>query len=297
MHIRRLFLVTKSALVLVLLFMVFKTVMTSQQPRRILGPTTAVGTENIVQVRQTDPENVSADDYSAIVEKDIFGTGESLRGQDDGLLADSAASQALSAEDQLGLALLGTVSGSPTVARAVVKQAKGGAIGVHRTGDTIAGASVESIEKDAVFLKYNGRRMVLRRHTGWSAGSDDGVREAAPQHTEDSAMAMRSLSVRQVPLDDRAGTGPVETLLGKAVIEPYVVNGQTAGLRLTGLKDIPAAKNLGLREGDVITVVNGQQLTGRQKAFQILKKARAQPTVSMELLRGNKTKRISFGLR
>jgi general secretion pathway protein C len=284
-------------LALVLLFVAVKTVMNSQQPKRIVGPATAVGTENIVQVSQTNPDDVSADDYSVIVQRNIFGTGESSRRQGGGFFGDGATSQALSAEEELGLLLLGTVSGSPTVARAVVKQANGGVIGVHRTGDKVAGASIESIEKDVVFLKYNGRRMVLRRRTGWSGGSEDAVGEAVLPHAEDSATARRSLSVRQIPLDTTAGTGPIETLLGKAVIVPHVVNGQTAGLRLTGLKDIPVAKDLGLREGDVITVVNGQQLTSKQKAFQILKKARARPTVSIELLRGNRTERMSFGLR
>lgn len=297
LHIRRLLLVTKSGLVLALLLVVFKTVTTSQRPQRILGPTTAAGTENVVQTRQTEPPSITAEDYSAIVQTDIFSTGESSRRQDEGLSGNGTVSGVLSAEDELGLVLLGTVSGSPAVARAVVKQTKDGEIGVHRTGDTIAGASVESIRKDTVMLKYNGQRMILRRNTGWSSGQENNGREAAPRHAERSELTARSVPVRQVPLDDRAGTGPIDALLSRAVIEPHAVNGQTVGLRITGLKDITAAGDLGLREGDVITVVNGQQLTSKQKAFQILKKARAQPGVSIELLRDSKTKRISFGSR
>ncbi|UCG59177.1 MAG: hypothetical protein JSU70_06640 [Phycisphaerales bacterium] len=288
----------KSALVLALLFVVFKTVTISEQPRRILGPTAAVGTENTVQLEQTDPAKILVDDYSAIVEKDIFGTGESSHGQDEVASGGGPASEAPSAERELGLALLGTVSGSPTVARAVVEQTESGTIGVHRTGDTVAGAIVVSIGKETVILNYNGRRLALTRNLSRLTSNKGGVREAAPQQMEqDSSVASGNLPVRQVPLDDRAGTGPVETLLSRAVIEPYAVNGRTAGLRITGLKDIPQAKNLGLKEGDVITVVNRQQLTSKQKAFQILKKARGQPTVSMELLRDNKTKKISFALR
>jgi len=298
LYVRRLFLAIKAGLVLVLLFLVFRTVMTFRQAGRILGPTTAVGTENVGEADRAKPARTLVTDYSAIVEQNIFGTDGSSRRQDKALSGDTMANRTLSAGEQLGVVLIATVSGSPTACRAVVKDVKSGAVGIFKIGDAVAGARVKSIERDTVTLERNGRTMLLRRQEGRSTVSDnDRQMSASPRVGRNSSPSEPSPTVRSVPPDDRAGAGPVETVLRDAVIEPYTVNGEAEGLRVTGLEDIPAAKDLGLREGDVITVVNGQRLTSKQKAFQILKKARTQPTVDIELLRGNKAKEMSFDLR
>ncbi len=88
----------------------------------------------------------------------------------------------------------------------------------------------------------------------------------------------------------------VAEVFRKATIEPYVKNDRIEGLRITGLDKIPMAELFGLQDGDVIRKVNGQQLTSKQKAFQVLMKARTQPKVDIELLRNGKSKGLSFGL-
>jgi type II secretory pathway component PulC len=298
LYVRRLFLAIKAGLVLVLLFLVFRTVTAFQQAGRILGPNTAAGTENAGEAGGADPAGTSVADYSAIIEQNIFGIDGSSQGQDGTLSGDTSTDRTVSAEEELGVVLIATVAGSPTACRAVVKDAKSGAVGIFRIGDTVEGARLESIERDIVVLEDNGRQMLLRRKEGRSTVSKNDMQTGADAQARGGSGASKaSFKVRPVPPDDRAGTGPVETVLRDAVIETHTVNGRTEGLKVTGLEDIPAAKDLGLREGDVITVVNGQRLTSKQKAFQILKKARTQPTVNMKLLRGNKTKEMSFDLR
>ncbi len=88
----------------------------------------------------------------------------------------------------------------------------------------------------------------------------------------------------------------IETILTEAVIDCYAPDGETQGLRITGLENIPMAKKLGLKNGDVICAVNGQRLTGKKKAYQVFQKAKTQPAITFELLRDNKTKRLSFDL-
>lgn len=82
----------------------------------------------------------------------------------------------------------------------------------------------------------------------------------------------------------------------RATIEPYVKDGQTEGLRLSGLENIPMAEMLGLRNGDIVQSVNGQQLTSKQKAFQVLMKAKTQSSIDVQLLRDGQSKNLSFKL-
>jgi general secretion pathway protein C len=93
------------------------------------------------------------------------------------------------------------------------------------------------------------------------------------------------------------GTSYLEDVLHKAKIEPYVRNGRIQGLKITGLEDASVTALLGLRNGDIVQKVNGQSLTNKQKAFQVLQKAKAQPKLQIQLLRDGKTQELSFDLQ
>lgn len=89
----------------------------------------------------------------------------------------------------------------------------------------------------------------------------------------------------------------VETILRKAVIEPYHINGHIEGLRITGLDKILLARDLLIQSGDIIRAVNGQPLNSKRRAYEIFKKARKLPTMKIELLRDGKTKTLLYYLR
>lgn len=89
----------------------------------------------------------------------------------------------------------------------------------------------------------------------------------------------------------------VETILRKAVIEPYHINGQIEGLRITGLDKILLARDLLLKSGDIIRAVNGHPLSSKRRAYEIFKRARKLPTMKIELLRDGKTKTLLYYLR
>jgi hypothetical protein len=84
----------------------------------------------------------------------------------------------------------------------------------------------------------------------------------------------------------------VETILRKAVIEPYCVNGQVKGLQISGLEKISQAKDLLLKSGDVIVAVNGNSLGSKKDAYNIFKKARKEPIMIIDLLQNGYPKKF-----
>jgi type II secretory pathway component PulC len=86
----------------------------------------------------------------------------------------------------------------------------------------------------------------------------------------------------------------VETILRKAVLESYRINDQIVGLRITGLDKILAARELLLKSGDVIQVVNGQPLISKKGAYKIFKRARKLPIMEIELLRNGKSQKLLY---
>ena len=84
----------------------------------------------------------------------------------------------------------------------------------------------------------------------------------------------------------------VETILRKAVIEPYCVNGEIEGLQINGIDEISQAKDLLLKSGDVIIAVNGKALNSKKDAYDIFKKARKEPIMIIDLLQDGETKKL-----
>jgi len=202
LYIRKVLFVIKLALVLLLCFVIVKTVIIPQHPARIFTPASAVGTENKSANGAENPVEALVEDYSDIVERNIFGGAVPSDVEDKSSRLNKFDCVAKSAEEELSLALVGTVCGSAEVSRAIIKNTKTKLLKMYKTGQNVA-----------------------------------------------------------------------------------------------DLENIPMAKALGLKNGDIIRVVNGHRLTSKQKALQVFKKARSQETMSVELLRDGETKELSFDLQ
>lgn len=195
--------------------------------------------------------------------------------------------------DRLPLVLLGTVAGSRSVARAILKDTRTQTPFMRRLGDQVGDARIEEIRSDAVVLAYAGQMRTLRlsRQAGQAA--------TVPLATATPAEPNRILRVESVdyrPNRTQTRLAAVDGLLAKASILPYTLNGRCEGLLLSGLDSIPLAKTAGLEEGDVLRVMNGQDITSKQKAFQIFRKVKTGDTLDIELLRNGRVKQLSFDL-
>jgi type II secretion system protein C len=287
MYIRKVLLVSKLALALVLGYVVIITLV-PEHKEKSSTPASALG-DGAVRVNQvTGSMELSLEDYSEIIKSNPFDSS----GQTASSGKWSSMAYQYSVSEELGLALSGTVSGSSEVARAIIKDLKTGALDLYKIDQTVAGARIESIEENAVVLVCNGQRTILKLNIT-SSGSNDNT-QLSPSQT---ANEMSKVAKADVPAKNaQTKIGYVEAVLNNAAIEPYFVDGQVEGLQITGLENLSIAKNLGLKNRDVIRSVNGHQLTNKQKAYQVFKKAKSQPTIDIDLLRDNNTKKLSFSM-
>lgn len=274
----------KAALIVVLAYAGFRTI-TGRLHFGAFDPAVVSGDERTTEVPPTTVRTQSRSDCAAILRGNLFA------GPDDAVLpAETDPSQAMDSmpsAEELGLRLVGAIAGGPAISRANIQNTKANTTGVYRIGDTIASARVEAIQQDAVVLLHEGRQLILRLHTN-AAGDKEPQTAAEPQAEEKPAPASKQVALPAVKADY------IAEVFRKATIEPIVKNDQTEGLKITGLDKIPMAELFGLKNGDVIQSVNGQQLTSKQKAFQVLMKARTQSKVDIQLLRNGKSKDLSF---
>jgi type II secretion system protein C len=288
MYIRKVLLISKYALVLMLVYVLVRTLVSDYAEQNSSPASALAGAANMDQT--TGWTAMSSEDYTEIVERNPF--DQSGQTEDSGQW--TSTTRYSSTSEELGLALSGTVSGNREVARAIIKDLKTGVPDLYKIDETVGGARVTSIEEDTVVLVSNGQKTVLKLNMV-NSNINNGTQFSSDQTSGKLRQAAKtdSLAHKANP-NDQTKSGRVEALLNNAVIEPYFADGQAEGLQITGLENISFAKDIGLRNRDVIRSVNGHILTNKQKAYQVLKKAASQPAIDIELLRDNKTKKLSF---
>lgn len=284
-HLIKIMWAVKALLIVVLIYAGFQAIMGRAHLGRVLDPDTASGEERTPDEQAATTAD-SPRDYSAIVRRNLFTGPDRLAlqtGPSRSQMLDSMGSA-----EQLGLKLIGAIAGGPAASRAIIQNTQNNTINPYRIGDAVASATIESILRDAVILRHQGRQLVLRLHTGTGADGGDSKQSREPRSSASAAPYQGAT----VPLSTQAGY--VEEVFRKVEIEPYVKNNQTQGLKLSGLEKVPMAELFGLKDGDIIQTINGQQLTSKQKAFQVLMKAKSQSRIDIQLLRDGKSKDLSF---
>ena len=289
----KVFWILRLALLLILGCVVLKTVLILQGADETFVPNSTIGAEDKIRVEPAVVPERSFQDFSAIFERDLFGhSAPSMVPEKPQKVKGSSDPNGLNKEE-LSIALLGTVAGSPEVSRAIIENVETNVLSLYKVGDTVANASIENIGKNAVVLLHQGQRKTVRL----------GARESTRRETDNVKSVLARNAPRARKRDkERSYTTFADklrhaaTMLPEAVIEPYTVDGHIEGLKITGLEDIRPLEELGLRNGDVIRSVNGHRLTSKQIAFQISKKVRSQTVVSIELMRGSRIETFSFDL-
>lgn len=297
MNTRKALFASKLALALVLAYVVVRVILSPGGVDSRPAPVSAQGKGMAQAIETTRLPDLSLEDYSEIVKRNPF--GNSSQTTDLGQLSLTADSFGFdrSVSEDLGLVLFGTVSGSPLFARAVIKDLKTDVFDIYKIGQVVGNARIESIEANAVILLHDEQRKVLEI-TGWQFNSGDNNHVSSSQTTKEISKTLETdLLSEKTNTNIRTKIEHIENVLKKVTIKPYVVNGRTEGLRITGLENLKTGKRFGLKNGDVIRTINGHLLTSKQKAYQVFKKARSQEAITFELLRGDKPKKLSFTLR
>jgi len=196
--------------------------------------------------------------------------------------------------------LLATVAGDDQIARAVIENLKSKIQNIYKTGDIIGGAQIERIERNKVVVLYREQHEVLNLNITCNALSPvDKNKESIIAPKQNATESVQVVSPFERGIEKRAfvrQVPPIEVFFKKMEVAPYIINGRQEGLSITGLDDLGMAGYFGFENGDVIQNVNGQALTDKQKAFQVLKKARSQSSLNVQLLRNQQKMDLSFEL-
>lgn len=196
-------------------------------------------------------------------------------------------------ETRLNLKLAGIIlADKAELSRALIANSNGKQKS-YRVGDSIEGASasVHEIHSDHVVLERNGRYETLRlqKTSGTSSNKNSTVKSSRPS-SSGSGVATELKSVREQILKDPSKAGDFIR------VRPVYSKGALTGYRIYPGKDRALFRKVGLRSGDLVKSINGQNLNDPQKAFTMLSTLSSATTISLELERRGRTENVSVDL-
>jgi general secretion pathway protein C len=184
-------------------------------------------------------------------------------------------------------------------ARAVIEDTTTRRQELYRVGDEIAGARVAAIDWDRVTLERAGAEEVLELVPPAATEAGEPPPDA-PRAAPGVPERIRQTAENAYVVDRRELTGTAASMSGlmtqlRAVAEVH--DGRPAGFRLFQIRDDSLFARLGLKDGDVVRRVNGDEIAEPAALLGFLERLKSEPRVALDIVRGDAPRTLVYDLR
>ena len=172
---------------------------------------------------------------------------------------------------------------TPTVTKGIVS-AK------NRTLDVDANTTLKGlIQTDAAINHGNSGGALLN-----AAGELVGINSAAIPDAQNVGFAIAINTIK--PLIDQLKSGSPPATTGTAPVLGITMQNTVSGAAITGITSGSGAANAGLQVGDVITKINGRDVTTTAEVGAAIAALKPDATVTLQIVRGGKTQSVTATL-
>ena len=89
----------------------------------------------------------------------------------------------------------------------------------------------------------------------------------------------------------------LDKMAREARVVPNFADGKTNGFKVFAIRRNSALRNMGLKNNDVLTSVNGFDLSNTEKALEIYSKLQSEKSLSLEVLRDGQPVTLEYDIR
>jgi general secretion pathway protein C len=219
--------------------------------------------------------------YDPIIERNLFNTKSGAERQPEPVVFENLQ------PTSLNLKLLGTVTGDQDKAFAVIQNSQGRQQQLYRIGDTIQKATLKMILREKVVLHVGGKDEILE------------IEKIETKQTRRSsrkygATDSRNITVKRSKI--KASVKNINKLMQQARVRPHFTNGKADGLSLTGIKPNSIFHDMGLKSGDIITSVNGNNIESVEDMLKFYQSLQTAESVNLKLKRRGRMKTIDYNI-
>lgn len=224
--------------------------------------------------------------YNTIIERNLFKTKAAAD------IKTSPINVRSLKQTQLNLKLWGTVTGLDDKNYAVIEELKTRKQNLYRLGDRIQNASVKMVLREKVVLNVDGLDEVLEIEKPRSSGRFTPPLQATLQ--PDSGRSQR-IALRRAHVEN--ALADVNNLLTQVNIQPHFQDGKQDGILLSRIKPRSFFLRMGLRNGDIITGVNGKPLQSVDDALKLYENLISSENLSLQLKRRGRPRTIDYSFQ
>jgi general secretion pathway protein C len=200
----------------------------------------------------------------------------------------------------LKLKLWGTVTGQNGRAYAVIEDTKTRQQNLYHIGDSIQNAVVKLILREKVVLNVDDRDEIL-------AMEEIRGRRASARSTQQNIRASsatgRKLPVSSYPRKIKLQSDQIQSamenlgqLMQQATLRPHIEDGQPAGISITGIKPNAIFRRMRLRNGDVITGVNGNSIGSVEDAARVFEELSSGSDIQLQIKRRGREQTLDYSI-
>ena len=227
--------------------------------------------------------------YRTIVNRDIFNTAkqEMVKPEPKKVNLDTLK------ETELKLKLWGTVSRQDGAAYAVIEDTKTREQNLYRTGDSIQNATVKLILREKVVLTVNNSDEILTMEEIASGGKSrrTGRRSQSARKLPVSSYS-RKITLNRANIENALEN--VGDLMNQATIRPHIEDGRPAGIAITGIRPNAIFRKMRLRNGDVITGVNGRSIESVEDAISVFEDLTSASDIKVDIKRRGRNQTLDY---
>ena len=228
--------------------------------------------------------------YGAIAKRNLFNTNSDLE----------VPTQAINVDDlketDLNLKLWGTVTGKGRRAYAVIEDTKTRKQNLYRIGDTIQDATLKLILRQKVVFSVKDRDEVLGMQEAGTAKRSGPSPRVAKRGASPPKLPV-SPNPRQLTLKSDQIQNALENLdqlMEQARIRPHIEDGKASGISITGIKPNTVFRKMRLRNGDIITGINGAPIESVEDAMQLFGDLSSASEVQLEIKRRGRKRVLNY---
>lgn len=229
----------------------------------------------------------SAADYQVIVERNLFNSGRQAVVKADPVL-DVDKLKPTDAK----IRLIGTTAERDGHLYAVIEDAKTREHVMYRPGDPIQNvqnAVIKMILRTKVVLTVNGRyEVLLQEDLGSSPRPQSSPARADVRPVEPAQQVMLKEDQIQSAMEN------IGDLLNQATFRPHIEDGKPAGISITGIKPNAIFRKLRLRNGDIITGVNGTTIASMEDAVRVMSSLSPDNPVQVKVKRRGQEETLEY---
>jgi len=192
----------------------------------------------------------------------------------------------------LGLKLWGTVSGTTGKTFAVIEETSTRKQRLFSIGDEVQSASVEMILREKVVLGINGKREILKIEKPTRKRGAIAAKRVSTMPSSSGSEDKKEVVIQRSRIEDAIQN--VNQLMKHARIRPHFTNGQPDGLKLTGVRPGSIFTEIGFRNGDIITGVNGKPIESVDDALKFYSSLKSANNVDLQIRRRGVGKTIQY---